>query len=642
MNFFEHQDQARRNSRRLVVLFLLGVAGVVVTIHVVLALLWGMREVREEAGRAGWSSLTDPAIFAVSAAIALTIIAIGSLTKIAELRGGGRVVAERLGGRLIPPDSQDLVERKVLNVVEEMSIASGLPTPPVYMMDNEASINAFAAGYAPESAVVGVSRGCVERLSRDELQGVVAHEFSHILNGDMRLNIRLIGMVHGLIAIGLTGWFLLRMMMYSGGARRRSSGGGKGGDPRIFLLLLGLALIVIGFIGSFFGELIKAAVSRQREFLADAAAVQFTRNPSGIGGALKKIGGLSMKGRLGSPAAAEMRHMFFATALRSGLAGLFSTHPPLPDRIRAVEPDWDGRFLSSEPARRAEPAEETREDRLRKLGRVLAGAGGAAMMADPSAEDIDTAHELIREIPEAFLHAVRDPSDARAAILAILLDPANGEVRRRQIEILEATASRETRIALKRLVPMVQRLERRSLLPIVDLAQAALSELSPEQYKGFREQVGQMIYVDERVDLLEWVLQRVLIRSLDLRFGLERSETGGKLRVGLLNREASIALSMLAHAGRDDLSGARRAFNEAARSIKGADLAFLPPTECGLTRLERALNKLVKLRGEDKRVFIEACEVCINADRAITAHEAELFRALAVSLGVPTPPVAPG
>jgi Zn-dependent protease with chaperone function len=641
MNFFEHQELARRRTRTLVVLFLLGVLGVVITIHIALATLWAVREVRGESGAIDWSALTNPAIAAGSAALAISIIAIGSFIKIAELRGGGRAIAERVGGRLISPATTDNNERKICNIVEEMSIASGVPTPPVYLLADEPGINAFAAGFAPESAVVAVSRGCIERLTRDELQGVVAHEFSHILNGDMRLNIRLIGMVHGLVAIGLSGYLLLRIMMHSGHGRRSSS---SKGDPRIFLLLLGVALIVIGFVGSFFGELIKAAVSRQREFLADASAVQFTRNPDGIAGALKKIGGLSTHGHLKSNAVPEMRHMFFASAIDSGLAGLLATHPPLPERIRAIDPNWDGKYLGSIPARQDDRAaeRETHAQRLGKLGRIFTAAGAAAMMSEPNPNDLDAAVSLIAEIPGPLLDAARNPSAARAVVFAILLDTTPGSNRDLQTQTLRMTVPPDVLAQIKPLLPLAQGLPRRLLLPILDLSMAALAELSPEQYRAFRNQVGRMVYADERVDLLEWVLQRVLMRSLDLRFGIEKPAPAGRLRLRLINKDAGLALSMLAHAGRDDQLGARQAFTEAARAIRGVELRFLPPTECGLTRLDKALQRLTDLVPADKQIFIEACAACIHADRTITENEAELFRALAVTLGVPVPPITPG
>jgi Zn-dependent protease with chaperone function len=642
MNFFEHQDLARKRTRKLVVFFVLGVLGMILALHATLATLLAFREIKGENPNVDWSTLSNPVIAGIATAIALTIIAIGSLTKIAELRGGGRVVAERLGGRIIMPSSRDVNERRILNIVEEMAIASGVPTPPVYLLTEEQSINAFAAGFAPESAVVAVSRGCVERLSRDELQGVVAHEFSHILNGDMRLNIRLIGMVHGLIAIGLTGWFLLRIMLYTGHSRSRSSD--SKGDPRIFLLVLGAVMIVIGFVGSFFGELIKAAVSRQREFLADASAVQFTRNPEGIGGALKKIGGLSLGGRIESPAAPEMRHMFFTSAISSGLAGMLASHPPLPNRIRAIEPNWDGEFLASSPSRQDDrnAEKETHLDRMEKFGRIFTATGATAMLSETTPADVNAAHALINEIPRAMLDASRDPSSARAVIFAILLDPTPGPARDKQVESLRANAPKDVLLPLSKLVPLAQQLHRRLLLPIIDLSMASLAELSPEQYEAFRAQVGSMVYADDQVDLLEWILQRVLLHSLDLRFGLAKPHPVGRLRMRLINKDTSLALSMLAHAGRDDTGGARHAFQQAAQGVNNVALTFLPPTECGLTQLDRALQRLAKLTPRDKQDFIEACAVCIHADRKVTEHEAELFRALGVSLGLPVPPITPG
>ncbi len=643
MNFFEHQDLARKRTRKLVVFSVLGMIAAAAVMHTVVATFLAFRNIKSETPDVDFSTLANPIIAAASTALALSIIAIGSFIKIAELRGGGRVIAERLGGKLILPASADANERMVLNVVEEMSIASGVPTPPVYLLADEGNINAFAAGFAPESAVVAVSRGCVDYLSRDELQGVVAHEFSHILNGDMRLNIRLIGMVHGFVALGLTGWMLMRIVAYMG-MSRRSSRNDKG-DPRIFLMILAATLIVLGFFGSIIGEIIKAAVSRQREFLADASAVQFTRNPDGIGGALKKIGGSVGAGRLKSPATAEMRHMFFTSAISSGLAGLLASHPPLPKRIRAIEPNWDGQFVQSELSRkenRKKIEQPSMQDRMDKFGRIFTAAGAAAMMTDSTDADVSAAHTLIKEIPKEMLDAARNPSSARAVIFAVLLHAEAGPARDLQIKSLRATMQPDVLLTLSKLVPLAQQLHRRLLLPIIDLALAVLAELSPEQYTAFRAQVTQLVRADDQVDLLEWVLQRVLLHSLDLRFGLEKPQPVGRLRIRLLNKQASLALSMLAHAGRDDIAGARHAFKQAAGKLPNTELEFVSPAECGLDRLDRALSKLANLVPRDKQAFIEACAVCIHADRTVTEHEAELFRALAVSLGVPVPPITPG
>jgi Zn-dependent protease with chaperone function len=338
-DFFARQDAARRRTSRLVVLFALAVLAIVVSIHLLLGLALGYLAADPRSGAIDWRLLGDPGLLAISLGGTLLVVGGGSFFKTMQLRGGGRVVAEELGGRLLNPDTTVPEEQQLLNVVEEMAIASGTPVPPVYLLDREEGINAFAAGFTAGDAVVGVTRGTAQRLTRDELQGVIAHEFSHIVNGDMRLNIRLIGLLHGILIVGILGYYLLRMAFYSGGVRRRSS---KDNNP-LPIVALGAGLMAVGFFGTLFGNMIKAAVSRQREFLADAAAVQFTRLPAGIAGALKKIGGLSAGSGLQHPNAPEASHLFFGRAT-SGLSGLFSTHPPLGERIRRIEPGWDGTF----------------------------------------------------------------------------------------------------------------------------------------------------------------------------------------------------------------------------------------------------------------------------------------------------------
>ena len=237
-----------------------------------------------------------------------------------------------------------------------MAIASGTPTPPVYMMQEEPGINAFAAGFTPSDAVVGVTRGCVGQLSRDELQGVIGHEFSHILNGDMRLNIRLMGVLFGILVVGLIGSILLRSSLYGSALQSRSS---RGNSTQV-LLIIGGVLMLVGFIGTLVGNLIKASVSRQREFLADASAVQFTRNPSGIAGALKKIGGFEAGSEMMNPHAPESSHMFFGRAVSSGFNSLFATHPPLEERIARLDSSWqpDGETRRSAPVSTAGPTSE--------------------------------------------------------------------------------------------------------------------------------------------------------------------------------------------------------------------------------------------------------------------------------------------
>jgi len=325
MDFFDRQEKARRNTKLLVVYFVLGVALLIASVYLAALLIFaGVGSGHHRFSDAPIHfALWNPKLFFGVVVGTLAVISIGSISKTAELAQGGSAVAEMLGGRLVNSSTTDPDERKLLNVVEEMALASGVPVPHVYVLDNERGINAFAAGHSTSDAVVTVTRGCMTVLKRDELQGVIGHEFSHILNGDMRLNLRLMGMIFGILCLAVVGRVLLQVR--SGSSRDRNP-----------LPLVGRALLLIGWIGMVFGRLIQAAVSRQREFLADASSVQFTRNPAGLSGALQKIGGLSYGSKLEAAHAGEASHMFFGNGMGESLFGLMDTHPPLEERIERL------------------------------------------------------------------------------------------------------------------------------------------------------------------------------------------------------------------------------------------------------------------------------------------------------------------
>ena len=351
MDFFARQDHARRQTVKLLVLFAISVAVIIAAVYFVAVLaIHGSGGGYTRVGPHGRMSITpmsywDPSVLLAVAFGTGVVIALGSLYKVAELASGGEVVAQMMGGRPVDPQSTDPAERRLLNVVEEMALASGVPVPPVYVMDNEPSINAFAAGHQPSQAVIAVSRGCLEYLTRDELQGVLGHEFSHVLNGDMRLNLRLIGIVFGILSLSIVGYYVMRSAGWAGSSRDRDDRGGSGSA----IFFVGLALFVFGYLGVLLGNIIKAAISRQREFLADASSVQFTRNPAGLAAALKKIGGLAEGSRIRDAHAQEISHMFFGDAFAGSFFNLFATHPPLEERIRLLDPNFDNTFTPTEP-----------------------------------------------------------------------------------------------------------------------------------------------------------------------------------------------------------------------------------------------------------------------------------------------------
>ncbi len=336
MNFFQQQEHARSKTRWLLFIYAVAVVAIVLALDVIFLLVKTFTGGEE--GQAftlpadinSWVTSESYSLILFSTAI-LAFIGLASLYRIMSLRGGGGKVAVSMGGTLVNASHPDRRVRRLLNIVEEMAIASGLPVPQVYVLEQESGINAFAAGYQPEDAAVAVTRGALDMFSRDELQGVLGHEFSHILNGDMRMNMRLLGPLFGIMLIGAMGGLLLRSSAHS---RIRSSRESSGGV--MVVLLLGLGLTVIGYIGQLAGRLIKSAISRQREFLADASAVQFTRDKSGIAGALKKIFASQHGSRLVDTGTAEVSHMLFANGLQQQFSSLFATHPPVQDRLQRM------------------------------------------------------------------------------------------------------------------------------------------------------------------------------------------------------------------------------------------------------------------------------------------------------------------
>ncbi|WP_146445286.1 M48 family metalloprotease [Botrimarina colliarenosi] len=581
---------------------------------------------------------------------ALALIGGGSLFKVGALRlGGGRGVAEGLGGRrLVRDTTTDPAERRLLNVVDEMAIASGTPAPPVYLIDDK-SVNAFAAGYSPSDAVLGVTRGCVQSLSRDELQGVIAHEFSHILNGDMRMSIRLIGVLHGILLLGLIGRLLLRLVFNTShhydSRQSGSDGSGKGGSGVLALLAIAVALLVIGSIGSLFGGLIKAAVSRQREFLADASAVQFTRNPGGIAGALKRIMASVTGSKLSHPRAAELSHMYFSQGVWEGFTSLMATHPPLEDRIRAIEPSWDGSLPSPLVGGVAD------------IGEGVGFAPAPSSDAEVSVESVDNAvdqigdpleahrlyaAELIASIPASVRTAAGDPGGARAVVYGLLLD-ASPDVRSRQRETLYETADARVVASLfGRLVDDIDGLDARLRLPLIDLSLPSLAAMSFPQYQRFCRSFRALVLADERLTLFEWTLSQVLLRHLRPHFERVRSPRVQYKTLYPLSQECGVLLSALAYAcgeegdavkgyaaGRDDI-------------LREAPAELLSRKACGLDALRPALDKLA-LAGERHRGrVIDAAAAVICADRHVAVAEAELLRGISDLLDCPMPPLLPG
>lgn len=570
----------------------------------------------------------------VSAGVCLLIFC-GSLYKTMSLSGGGATVAEMLGGRHVPAATTDLQQRQLLNVVEEMAIAAGMPIPRVYLLEDSA-INAFAAGMSPASAVIGVTRGTMTRLNREELQGVIAHEFSHIANGDMRLNIRLIGVLHGILLIGLIGGFLLRSMRFT--RRSRSS---KGGGAIAAVAALGMGLLIIGYAGSFFGNWIKSVVSRQREYLADSSAVQFTRNKDGIAGALKKIGG-SAGSYLDSPAAAQYSHAFFAEGVGFFLQSFFATHPPLEKRIRRIEPRWDGEFLQSQPRATVTPEPDAASTpaaaKLAVTAAILTSAEEAiSQVGTLNEENIEYVRELIIAMPVLLREAAQDAYAARALIYTILIDLQKDKGT--ATSALQQYADPDLIALCDQLLPDLKNLHEKFKLPLLELSINALRDLSPNQFVQFKQAVHFIIASDKSVNLNEWVIQRLLIQQLDEHFGFRKPARGKYKSLEPVKAEVETVLSLIAHVEHADDSEARAAFACGAAEAGIETLNMLVRKEIKLNSLNNALDALTQLKPLVKPRLLKACVAIILQDGKTTTKGIELVRTISTCLDCPMPPI---
>jgi Zn-dependent protease with chaperone function len=656
MNFFEHQARAKRNSGRLILLLALAVISLIGLTSVILMLLisvFGQAPLQlighefpdyaVDGSRAtDWSLITTVAITIIS------VVLLGSLYKSLQLSGGGKAVAERLGGRLINLAPQSPEERRILNVVEEMAIASGTPVPPVYLLDDP-SINAFAAGLTPQDAVIGITRGAIFLLSRDELQGVIAHEFSHIFHGDMRLNTRLVAVLHGILLLGLIGGQLLdssnRPIRLTSQLKDRNNVG-------VLILAIGCTLWLLGAAGTFFGNLIKAAVSRQREFLADAAAVQFTRNDQGIAGALKKIGGYAAGSQLHTRHAAEFSHMYFGPGIRMALGSMMATHPALDERIRRVDPRWDGSYpvvvlpndaygytsnIDSNNSNEAQLGATWDMELSRLSGAVPSYSAQAAEHAinnigQPQAAHLHAARNSLQRLPATLTAAAHRSLDAQALVYGLLLSREALHLSK-QLALLRPRLNPDVAQVLQQLQGDLSTLDDDLRLPLLDLLIPALKQLDRQQFIELKHNLVLLAQADQVVSLMEWSLFRILERSVQ-----GPRPVDGQYRLSEMAAECTVLLSALAHAGQADPNLAAQALSKACAALPFAPLSLAAHSH-ELKNLNAALKRLSQLLPLQKPRLLKAMAICIADNDRINAAEAELMRAVADTLDCPMPPL---
>lgn len=638
MDFFEAQDQAKRKTGKLIFFYVLAVIGIVLSIYIVTVFLYRW----QLAGFSDTSWINPGWLLVVSFIVLITIFA-GTMFRVSQLRKGGSAVASLLGGRRVESSTKDVNERRLMNIVEEMSIASGLPVPDVFVLDNEENINAFAAGFGTNDAAVGVTRGALEQLTRDELQGVIAHEFSHIFNGDMRLNIRLIGILNGILVIHIMGMVLMRSVMYSGGMRSRSSNGKGSGNATIVIIAMGLSLVIIGYIGMIFGRMIQSAISRQREYLADAAAVQYTRNPDGLAGALNKIGLKAKGAEINDGHAMEMSHLFFASSFHSALDKLYSTHPPIEKRIKAIKPS-----MNPEDLLRQEKMKQKLQElhvSAKKGQPSTGGIGGHAALSPEvilgaigtlDGYHIEKAGRVLNDIPESLKKAAHEPLESEALMYALLFATSH-DSHSTLPSWFEETVDQGMSEATEKLLSKLSDASREWFLPLAEMSLPTLRQLSKEQYGSFRSVLEDIIKKSDKESLFAFAIEKLLVRQLDSAFSSRKEPEVRHHHFKSLGHEISVMLSALSYLSDESPESAWKAGIKPIEKHLPTDISLLSKDECTIDKLDHALDELAASANSVKKYILSAIIHCITSDGVVSLEEKELTRAISEALDCPIP-----
>ena len=631
MNFFDRQDRARRATRWLVVVYLLATALIVVGVTLVAAAAFYTTSSTA-------SPPTPETLIGIALAVAAVIVG-ATLYKTARLSSGGGRVAQDMGGTLVAPGVTDPLRQRLRNVVEEMAIASGVPVPEIYVLEEEHGINAFAAGFSSGDAAVAVTRGCLELLDRDELQGVIAHEFSHILNGDMRLNIRMMGVLFGIMVISLIGRMILRGTRHRGYSSNRNNG-------VAVVFIIGIGLTILGWIGLFFAKLIKAAVSRQREYLADASAVQFTRSTTGIANALKKIGGYGGRSYIHDADPEEVSHMLFASGVKR-FANMFATHPPLTRRIQALDPSFSETDYPT-----VDPRERRRPSDVSEQASGFAAAAGSPRAAHdlgttivdavghPDAEHVDYARGLRASIPVALYDAAHAPDEAMLLTIALAMSDAD-DVIVRQLSVIQEQLGADRATAVQTLKRQVDHAGVAYRLPLLEIAFPMLRIRPRPQIDFLLDLIEKLIQIDAKVTVREYCFFRMLKGLLDQAAAPARAERRNRVNKSAAQQAAVDLIRVVADAGNDKADARQHAFRAGILAFGAWAERITPagPNERRAAILERSLDTLSQLNSAGRQSLLKGVSETISHDGRLTLPEAELLRAICAALACPLPPI---
>jgi Zn-dependent protease with chaperone function len=627
VDFFARQHAARGTSVKLVSLFVLAVVCIVAAIDLVVLLV--VIRSSSTAVVVGWL------VFAT--VVTLLIIGGGTLSKLIALRAGGVAVAKSVGAVPVDPSTSDPQLRRYINVVEEMSIASGVPVPRLFVLESEDGINAFAAGYTPADAAVTVTAGALHQLNRDELQGVIGHEFSHVLNGDMKLNLRLIGLLNGLLLLGLIG---LRILAFGGGGRsRRDNSAGP-------ILVFAIAALILGFIGQFFAALIKAAVSRQREWLADASSVQFTRQTAGLSGALKKIAGVPTGSVLrDAHSERQINHMLFGEGKRS-ISRLWATHPPLVDRIAALEPGFDAAAVQAlqEQYKNTVPNGLAEDQQLGLVGSALAAPSPRVQVTPATVadrvgtfgpDDLARGAALSAQLDPQVRRLAAQPSTAVPFVLALMLNPP-GPVRDQQLALISDRVSAGDAAAAGELVATVSSIPSLLRLPVIEIAMPVVVSRPAAWLDRFVSVLDALARADGTVTVHEYCLTRLVGSYVQDALAPRDRARPGRASVTQLQDAATTLLAAIAEAGHDDAADAERAFAAGVAALGVPGRPYVPPADFAAA-LDAVWRPLDGLDPRHKRPLIEALVASVRADGVLAVAEAELLRTACALLHCPLP-----
>lgn len=638
MNFFKEQARAQQKTNFLVVLIVLGFAASAIAINALVIGIWYLVLYFQFGAARHFIDRQDifgsyilpatPYVCAITTLIFLLISFVSSWLKYRQIKkGGGHYVAMILGGRMVLYESATRKERQLLNIVEEMAIASGLSVPAVYLMDQEEGINAFAAGFTPRDTVVAVTRGCLDKLDREALQGVVAHEFSHILHGDVRLNLRLVGLMHGLLVIGLTGFVIMRLVFMPRASVRSYRKKDQGGPYLIAVFILGLGLAIVGYVGHFFGVLIRAAVSRQREYLADASAVQFTRDPDTIGKALKLIAKESVGTKLNAPDASEYSHTYFAQGVTNWLGQLTATHPSLRSRIKAIDPGWDGNLdaIHHKKAKVKEEKPEQKEAKLKTLAAVFTPQMLLAEVGNLTWNYVLAVHADIKELPQHLVRFSHCAYESRAVVYA-LLSSKNEKTATLQWERVQGSMDPKVQEIFTEVKKQIKDLNRNQRLSLANLSLTGLRQLSKKQFQQFKENCKKMVAHDRTRDIFEWCLAQVVLAPLECQFNenIRSRETS----IASASHHVQYLLNVLGEYGETK----RESLFKVCESL---DISYMEIPSPDLGTLAASMPYLMNLKHEDKQKVLSASIIMVQHDGKVSEEEAQLLRAFCLIFGCP-------